>query len=438
MSPTPRVPSPFRLPTHWRKTHAELTSTSFTWLAWSLTRLFGVFALHGFFPYQGVFRSDSDVSEYQQWSLLLWHGHIPFRDFSLLYPPGILPIIAFPPFSLTAYKAEFLVAALLVDALVMRGLVRSGRTFGGWTWVAAAPLLGPIFWSRLDIFMAGMLLFALLAFEQGRYAKAGIWFAWAALIKLWPALVFLLILRLVPRGRKHSFLTAGFATCAVGLVPFLALGAGRSLWHVVQVQTGRGVEFESIFAVPLYALNNAGHRVGMTIAASVQFFGSADATVSAVSTWCLVVGVCYCLWRTLKDPLPGHDASRWLLLVVVLLLTTDKVLSAQYLIWVALAVAAFIDHSCRSRRLFLSTSLLLLATQLQFPFDFPQMLVETKLAFQLSVMHAVILLFFAGVVLRSISTVPTGAARGSDAVWGSARSIGHGDGFKLAGTLPWT
>lgn len=372
------------------------------WLVWALLRLFGVLALHGVLPYNHVFPSDGDVSEYWGWSNALWHGQIPFRDYRLPYPPGILPILFLPPISLSWFKAEYLVAALVVDALVLRALIRHNRPTGASLWLVAAPLLGPIFWSRLDIFVAGMLVAALLAFEQGRYSRAAFWLTWAALIKLWPAFALLPLISLVPRERRTRFVCAAAATLAVGLMPFMALGATRSLWSIIEVQTGRGVEFESIFAVPLYALAAAGHSIHLTVSTSVQFTGPTDALVSAISMGLFLAAACFYVYRALRHSSRFGDPARWILLCVAILITTNKVLSAQYLVWVAASVAVFIDRAQMARRLFLITAFLLFATQLQFPLGFPQMLVGSPLALQLSVMHAVMVIAFAGVLLRAI------------------------------------
>jgi len=373
------------------------------WLAWGALRLYGVLALHGMAPYRRVFRSDGDLREYWLWAHSFWQGQIPYRDFHLLYPPGVLPVLALPPVSLSWYSAEFLLAALVVDALILRLLLRSGRRTGAFVWVFAAPLLGPIFWSRLDIFVAGLLVAGVLSFQRGNHRWAAICLAWAALIKLWPAVFLVIILRLVPRGRRTAYLATAGATLAVGLLPFVCFGASNSLWYIIQVQTGRGVEVESIFAVPLYALAAAGHLVPITISGSVEFLGGIDSVISAISSYLLIIGALYCLWRAIRRPLPGHDAARWLLLVVIVLLLTDRVLSAQYMVWIAAAVALFIDQAANRKQIFTITTLLLVATQLQFPFGFYQMLFGTRLALPLSILHAVSLVFFAAIIFQSIN-----------------------------------
>ncbi len=400
-------------PAQVRKAVHALGPIRTVWLFWALTGLYGFAALHRVFPYQHAFESNGDVTSYFQWSLALWHGAVPYVSFFMPYPPGLLPIIALPPASLAVYQAEFFIAALAVDALVTRALLRSGRVAGAAFWVAAAPLLGPIFWSRLDIFVAGMLVAGVLAFERGRYTSASVWLAWAGLVKLWPLLLLVVLLPLVPRERRRSFVLPTLSLCAAAVVPFLAAGGAHDLWLVLRVQSGRGVELESLFALPLYVLRAAGGAAPVVLGASYQFIGSADWTVAAVSTVLLAAAVGYCLFRGLLRPPKGWTATHWLLLVVSLVLLTDRVLSPQYLVWGAAAVALFVARVPGRRLLPVSAALLLVATQLQFPFGFPQLVLVTPIALPLSAAHAVALLLFGAVAIRAVhakAAEPAGAS----------------------------
>jgi hypothetical protein len=266
-------------------------------------------------------------------------------------------------------------------------------------------LLGPIFWCRLDIFVAGMLVAAVLSFEKRHFGWAAFWIAWAGLIKIWPLLLLILLYRLVPPERRRAFAAMGPGIATVVVLPFVILDGLSGLWHVVQEQAGRGVEIESIFAVPLYLLKATGFHVLVVYrTASLEFGGSADSVVAATSTCLMALAVAYLLWRGLIKPIARWDVARWLLLVVVLMLLTDRVLSPQYLVWTAAAVALVIDRCQFPLRLAGATALLLAATQWQFPFGFRTLMAGTDLALVLSAVHAVVLVVFAVVALRSIRT----------------------------------
>ena len=149
-------------------------------------------------------------------------------------------------------------------------------------------------------------------------------------------------------------------------------------------------------------LFRSGHYAPIVVSTSVQFGGPSDALVSAIATGLFAAGVCYCLWRARFRPLPHADPARWLLLVVVVVLLTDKVLSAQYLIWTAAAIALFLDRAPNVSRMFTVTCVLLFATQLQFPLGFYQMILGTPDALPFSAMHAAVLVFFAALAFIAI------------------------------------
>jgi hypothetical protein len=376
------------------------------WLIWAASRLYGLFAIRGAFPYNRTFQSTSDIHVYGFWADLLWHGLIPYVDFPMVYPPGILPMIALPFISPSAFTAEYLSAAFVVDALVLLALYRSGRPLGAWIWLFGAPLLGPIFWCRLDIFVAGALVAGLLCIETRRFAAGGAWLAWAGLIKLWPFVLPLLLLRIVPRDKWRRFVGATGAVTAFGLLPFMDLGGTRNLFDVLQIQAGRGVEIESVFAVPLFALRSAGHLEPIVVRTSVQFTGAASTVVAALATTVFAAALLMCFVKAFRNRNPRPDAAGWLLLVSVAVMVTSKVLSPQYLVWVVGAVALRIDNTVHKGRLLVATGLLLLATQAQFPFGFLRLAHATKWALPISAAHAAVVVTFGFVAFRSAIPSP--------------------------------
>jgi hypothetical protein len=384
------------------------------WLAWAALRLFGVMALNGGFPYNRTFSSNGDVGFYYVWSNYLWHGQIPYRDFPMLYPPGILPVLALPPISYHLYRAEFLVTVLIVDALIFWVLYRSGRPVGAVMWMVAAPLLGPIFWARLDIFVAGALVTAVLCTESNRYAWAGFWIAFAGLLKLWPIVLLVLLLRVVPREHWRRFLGSAGLTLALGVLPFMAAGGTYNLAQVVQIQSGRGVEIESVFAAPLYVMRSLGHAVPIAQYAALEFTGRLAAAVSDLSEWVFGIGILLLLAKALRNRAPRPDSSGWLLLLAGAVILTSKVLSPQYLVWVAAAVGLMIDRVAARAKVFLlvSTALLLVTSQTQFPFGFRRLVAASPVASLLSVIHAVTVVIFAVAVYHAVAgrgVTPVGA-----------------------------
>jgi hypothetical protein len=364
--------------------------------------LYEYFAVHGAFPYNRTFPSYTDVYLYGAWAHFVWQGLIPFRDFTVFYPPGILPIISLPSPSGSVYAAEFIAAAFIVDALVLQMLYRSGRHVGAAAWLFGAPLLGPIFWSRLDIFVAGALVAGLLCIESERYSCSAVWLVWAGLIKLWPFVLIVVLLRVVPRDKWRSYLTSAGGVMALGVLPVLDLGGTRGLWGVLQTQTVRGVEIESIFAIPLYIWRAAGHHIPIVEASAIQFSGPAGAVVADVSTAAFGCVMLLLVARAVRNRDPRPDATGWFMVISLAVLVTSKVLSPQYLVWVLAAVALRVDTARRQTSLLAATALLLLMTQAQFPFGFLQLATATRWALPLSVVHGVVLVIFAVVAYRNV------------------------------------
>jgi hypothetical protein len=374
------------------------------WLAWAALRLFGVVALNGGFPYNRTISSNGDVVIYYVWSGYLWHGQIPYRDFPLFYPPGIVPILGLPPASYHVYRAEFLIVVLLIDALVFWALHRSNRPVGAVVWMVGAPLLGPIFWARLDIFVAGALVAAVLATESGRHRWAGFWIAVAALFKLWPVVLLLLLLSVIPRDRWRRFLGSAGATLALGVLPFMDAGGTRNLARVAQFQAGRGIEIESVFAVPLYILRSLGHSVPIARHAAMEFTGSLGALVADLSGVAFAVILVALLAMASRRRAPHLDASGWLLLLVAAVILTSKVLSPQFLVVVVAAVGLAIDRVERGKVfLLVSLGFLLLSTQAQFPFGFRQLVEASPAALPLSAVHAATVVVFAIASYRAVA-----------------------------------
>lgn len=382
-----------------------VVSTRVQWVLWIATRAYGMAALHGVFPYNRTQSSDTDVRLYWLWAYGLWHGVVPYVTrfpFPIVYPPGVLPFLALPPISPGVYLVEFVLLGLLVDAWVLHALQQSTRSFGAALWVIAAPLLGPIFWSRFDIFVAGVLVAGLIAFERGRYSLSALWITFAALIKLWPALLVVMWFRFVPRTRRRGYIVATGLVLYAVFGPLLALGATTGLWAVARAQSGRGVEIESLYALPLYVVHALGGHTPIVKELSLEFTGHLDSSIAVATNALLLLAAAYCVWRVMKRGWTTLTPAASTLLVATLIILTDRVLSPQYMIWMAAAVCLFIDECACRRQLAVATAALLAATQLQFPFEFRQLMYDTSTALPISALHAAVLLGFCVVVLKLV------------------------------------
>ena len=111
------------------------------------------------------------------------------------------------------------------------------------------PLLGPLTFTRFDLVSAVLAGFALLALAVRWAGTSGVLAAAGAAVKLWPA--GLLPALLVRRERPLRVL-AGFVTFGVlAVVATLAAGGTGRLLSPLTWQSDRGLQLETIWAVPL-------------------------------------------------------------------------------------------------------------------------------------------------------------------------------------------
>ncbi len=336
--------------------------------AWVATRGLAVAALVVVPEYRTV-SGNSDVwLSYAHWHQLLAAGRVPYRDFPLEYPPGVLPLLALPGGSAAAYVAAFTVAALLADALLLWQLARTpGWRVGAWAWVVLPALLGPLSWGRFDAFLAPLLIGSALAVHRRRWGVAAGLVVTAAAVKLWPALLLLPLLRVAPRPLRRR-LCAGVAVAGAGVGAALAaVGAVPGLWWMLRYHLDRGLEVESLWALPAFVAAVLGEPV-----TAEPRFGSLEVVggpvpallltadlvlLAALAGWLLLV------WRHARPDRPGAYAGALALLVVAVLLGS-KVLSAQFLLWVVAAAVALADQAVERARLLVATGTAALSTHL--------------------------------------------------------------------------
>jgi hypothetical protein len=280
------------------------------------------------------------LSVFHGWSEQVWcHGLLLGRDVPWEYPPGALPFAA-PPFgctSPTTFLTAFVLGVLCLDlatVLVLATLPR-GRA-ASWTWVAVVPLLGPLVLTRFDV---ALCLLLTLAFAAGRSRPrtSGALLAAAASVKLWPVVLLLVI----PRGQARRVRVGA----AVAVVALAVIFATTGTWHAFSsawsYQQHRGLQAESVPALPFMWLNAAGIGGVEFRYGSWQLTTPGASVVAAASDIVLALAVL----AVLAAVLLGRGASSWsesgmLSAGLGLTLTvTNKVLSPQYLLWVIVLLA---------------------------------------------------------------------------------------------------
>jgi hypothetical protein len=243
------------------------------------------------------------------------------------------------------YASIFVVLMLIVDAAFVGALWRTGRGPGVRLWLVLVPLLGPLTFTRFDLVSAALAGFALLALAARRPATAGALAAAGAAVKLWPAA---LLPGLLVKREKPGRVLAGFgAVGVVAVAATLAVGGLTRLLSPLTWQGDRGLQLETVWAVPLLFLrcfDSAVWSTPYTQFLAFQVEGPGAGTLlhlSTVATAGCAVLLGWLWWRSWRAG-PASPALVGLLAVAAacLLIVPNKTLSPQYLLWIGGALAA--------------------------------------------------------------------------------------------------
>jgi uncharacterized membrane protein len=304
-------------------------------------------------PDGGLFRAARfrDIHLYQRYTDALLHGHVPYRDFFIEYPPGALAVFV-PPAAATHshYNAAFkglmalcgAVALVLVALVLVRLRASVGRLWIAVLLVAASPVaLGPISLNTYDAWPALLTVgaLALLLVRREVLALAVLGLAFAA--KVYP--VVLLPVALVwtwrTRGRRTALagLSAFAAVALVVVLPFLVL-APHGLVESFRAQAARGLQLESLGAqllvaadqLGLYSVTVAHHTRG---AVTYDLRGSLPQALGALSSALQVAAVLGVAWLYARGRDDGRRLVAAFAAAVAGFLAFTRFLSPQYLVW---------------------------------------------------------------------------------------------------------
>ena len=310
-------------------------------------------------PDGGLFRAARfrDVHLYERYTSLLLHGHVPYRDFFMEYPPGALAVFVPADVATRAhYNAAFkalmatcgVVALVLVAIVLVRLRATVGRLWASVLLVAVSPAaLGPISLNTYDAWPALLTVAALAALLAGRDAVAGVALGLAFAAKVYPVVLLppALVWTWRVRGRRRAVASVGaFLVVALAVVlPFLAL-APHGLLESFRSQAARGLQIESLGAQLLVAADHLGlytvHVVHHTHGAvTYDLQGSLPRTVGAVCSALQLAAVAVVAWlyaRRRDDP---QRLAIAFATAVTGFLAFTRFFSPQYLVWLIPLVA---------------------------------------------------------------------------------------------------
>ena len=355
-----------------------------------------------------------DIPVYASYGNAIEDGAVPYRDIRPEYPPGALPAFVLPALASEdeqgfrgAFEwlmALFGVAMVLLAAVTLRGLRASRRrTAAALALVAVFPLLlGSVVLTRFDLYPAALVLATLAALVHGR-DRLGLGLLGAAVaVKLYPAVLVPVTLGYVWRRRGRREALACLAICggvvALVFLPFLVV-APDGVAHSLGRQLSRPLQLESLGAALYLAAHHlAGLDVEMRSGHGSQNLHATGTAVTAVLSSLLQLAALAWIW--LRRPASSEELVRWSAAALVAFVALGKVLSPQFLIWLAPLVPLVAGRRGLRASALLAAALVL--TQLWFPSRYWDLARELAgLPSALVLARDLVLVVLLGVLLRS-------------------------------------
>ena len=291
---------------------------------------------------------DTDV--YQAYGTRVVDGQLPYRDFSVEYPPAalpafILPALGHPTAAAYRFRFEWLMALCGIATLIavdatLQTLQVPGRTrLGLEVLLGVSPLiLGPLVLSRYDFLPAALSVAAVAAFLRDRHRLGGTILGLATASKFYPVAILPIAVAYVWQRRGRAVALRSLAVCvgafAACVLPFAAL-APHGIVHPLLTELKRPLEVESLGGALLIA---AHHLVGLPIGLLVSYhsenLGGTGARLAAALTTALELVSLAWVWNACAHRrLAGPEFVSAAAGAVAILLAFGKVFSPQYLIW---------------------------------------------------------------------------------------------------------
>ena len=286
------------------------------------------------FPWIGLFRGHLGTSIFQSYGDAVLDGHVPYRDFSLEYPPGSLPAFVVPSFGPASDYDSWFMAFEAACGLVTVGLVGLvSRSRLAASYCALAPLaLGPLTLQRYDLWPTALATVGLAAALSRRAGLGAVFLGFGAAAKIFP-------LVLVPAAGRRA--AGWFAAGAALLVPpFLILGPG-GVRFAFDRQVGRALQLESLGSAALLVLHTAGAYTPHVVfgRGSWNLSGALPDALAALQTALEIAAVVLVWVLYSRGP---HTRERLIAAAAAAMaawIAFGKVLSPQFLVWLLPLVA---------------------------------------------------------------------------------------------------
>jgi uncharacterized membrane protein len=320
----------FRRPSRRQVVAACLAVVVFLW-SW-------IFLDHWFYGRNAaVVGQNHDSVVYQGYGAAMRSGQVPYRDFSVVYPPGALPVFLAPAYAVstadvTGYQRWFARLMAVCGLLCLLLVMASRPPRLAVPFVAVSPLLiGSLALSRYDLWPAALVAAATAALVRDRHGLAFAAIGAAVAAKLFAlVLVPVAVVWTLRRGGRES-LRRGLISFALVLLaafgPFLVL-APSGLWASLRDQAARAIQIESLVGT---ALLTFGHPSEFDSLGAKSIAGHHAAVIATTVVEAVVL---IALWLAFaRGEMEAARLVRYLAACVCAFIALGKVFSPQYLIW---------------------------------------------------------------------------------------------------------
>ena len=299
--------------------------------------------VHAVLIMENLFAPNGPLGDVQVTYPAWWIDALISGDYPGLTAPGVYPFLALVPIAIaTEGVGAWFVLVVIVDAVALAFVARRSLT-AAFVWLAFQLALGPIALGRIDAVTVALAIIAVTILERSPRVS-GVLVAVATWVKVWPVAVGLAAMR---SARFASFATWSIGTAIALAVAGIVVGDSFSVFSFLSQQQGRGIQVEAVAATPwLWDAWAAGQSV-VTYSADIHTFeivGPGTSLVAQVLTVAQVVALLAVGFALVANGRSATIASASfgysLLVLVSLLVTTNKVGSPQFVSWFAVPLVA--------------------------------------------------------------------------------------------------
>ena len=301
--------------------------------------------VHAVLIMENLFAPNGPLGDVQVTYPAWWIDALISGDYPGLTAPGVYPFLALVPIAIaTEGVGAWFVLVVIVDAVALAFVTRRSLT-ATFVWLAFQLALGPIALGRIDAVTVALAIIAVTILERSPRVS-GVLVAVATWVKVWPVAVGLAAMR---SARFASFATWSIGTAIALAVAGIVVGDRFSVFSFLSQQQGRGIQVEAVAATPwLWDAWAAGQSV-VTYSADIHTFeivGPGTSLVAQVLTVAQVVALLAVGFALVANGRSATTASASfgysLLVLVSLLVTTNKVGSPQFVSWFAVPLVAMV------------------------------------------------------------------------------------------------